>query len=855
MRLRIRRAEAFAGSSNHGSRISLARLLICLAWTASFGSIPAVSAADSVATCLSQEGEISEGTGFRFLERQLEGQPVANQLRGRDSRWQLQVVGQLPSGKSFDATHRLTYQVQPATVARVDAIGVIEPLANGTATVEALWKGAVVASAPLEVVGFDSLQPIDFGQQVVPLFTKFGCNGGGCHGKLSGQNGFKLSLLGFDAGEDYEHLVKEGRGRRLFPSAPDRSLLLMKAVNASPHGGGQRMDVDSHEYRLMRRWIEQAMPRGSANPPQLVAIEVYPNALKMLRKGSQQLSVLARYSDGMIEDITQTAQYDSNNLDMAEVDPKGRVRTHELAGDVAIMARYQGKVGVFRASIPLSDQPPSYPEATSPIDLAVFAKLKSLGIPAAAPCDDSTFLRRVTLDIAGRLPTVAETQAFLADSDSQKRSRWIDQLLASGDYADYFASKWSAILRNRRAGVETQFGSYAFHEWIRQSLYENIPYDRWVRQLMTASGAVEANPAVVWWREVNNTESRVEDAAQLFLGQRIQCARCHHHPFEKWSQDDYYQLSAFFSTVERKEGRLPQEPMFVSRVGKAEARHPKTGKPLNAAGLEATAIDLDPTIDPRTALADWMVAPSNPFFAKSLANRYWKHFFGRGLVDPEDDMRATNPPTNPELLDALAQGLVDSGYDLKQLVRSICNSQVYQFSAQAEGEVLKDTTSHARFYPRRMTAEVLLDAIDVVCQTRTGFDGMPAGTRAVSLPDTQFNSYFLTVFGRPESSTACECERAQGANLAQSLHLLNSKDIQAKLSADQGLAAVMAADTTRSNDQKINELYLRAFSRQPNPQEIETALNYLEKKKDKPKEALEDLIWAILNSKEFLFNH
>jgi demethoxyubiquinone hydroxylase (CLK1/Coq7/Cat5 family) len=729
---------------------------------------------------------------------------------------------------------------------------------------------------------------VNFPNQIVPIFTKFGCNGGGCHGKIAGQNGFRLSLLGFEPREDYEHLVRETRGRRLFPASPDSSLLLQKSIGSVPHGGGQRMELNSHEYRVLRRWIAQAMPYGNENDRKVTSIIVTPSVRQMVRNSEQQLSVTATYSDGSTEDITRTAQYESNNLDMAEVTQAGLVKVRDLAGEVSIMARYQGQVTVFRASIPLGTSVTDFPVARGPIDQAVFAKLQSLGIPPSSLCDDATFLRRATLDIAGRLPTIAEVESFQREAAAtndpdtvsatqKRREALVDRLLQSGEYADYFASKWSAILRNQHVNEETRYGAYAFHDWIRQSMFENKPIDRFVRELLTASGDVETNPAVVWLRQVNNTESRIEDAAQLFLGQRLQCARCHHHPYEKWGQGDYYQMAAFFSTVERKDGTSASEPRFIVRVAKASAQNPKSGQAMAPAGLDAQHREMNNYDDPRTALADWMTAPNNPFFAKSIANRYWKHFLGRGLVEPEDDMRVTNPPSNPELLDALAQQLVQSGFDARSLVRAICTSSTYQLSSSANELNLRDTNCYSRYYPKRLNAEVLLDAVDDVSGSRTQFDRMPAGTRAVQLPDTSFASYFLTVFGRPDSSTACECERMTSATLAQSLHLLNSKEMQSKLGADGSYAArwsaaapnnvapteggANAAALTPAEQlraaapQRIRELYLRAFSREPSPSEATVALEYLIQKSNNVREAYEDLIWGVVNSKEFLFNH
>jgi hypothetical protein len=539
---------------------------------------------------------------------------------------------------------------------------------------------------------------------------------------------------------------------------------------------------------------------------------------------------------------------------MAETNRTGVVTTLDLTGDVAVMARYQGQVDVFRASIPLGITVDNLPPARNLIDELVFAKLQTLGIPPSAVCDDSTFLRRASVDIAGHLPTPDEVHAFLADEDPAKRDKLVDRLVESAGYADYFANKWSAVLRNKRRNDNQKRGTFAFHSWIRDSLYYNKPYNEFVGEILAASGEVGQNPPVIWYREVKDAEQQVEDAAQLFLGLRIQCARCHHHPFEKWSQDDYYGFAAFFSRVGRKNGTQPDEQRIFHNPGSASARNPKSGATLKPTGLDAEPLDLAADKDPRRSLADWMSAPSNPFFASSLVNRYWKHFFDRGLVDPEDDMRVTNPASNPELLEALAKHFIESGFDLKDLVRTIAKSTTYQLSSEPNEYNLSDKQNYSRYYPKRLTAEVLYDALNQATNTTAGFGGLPAGTRAVELPDQGVNNYFLTVFGRPQSDTACECERSQEANLAQSLHLLNSSEVQGKLSNAGGRAAELAKESDRSIPEKIAELYYWVYSRAPIDDEVAIARAHIEKTENK-QQAYEDILWALVNTKEFLFNH
>ncbi len=789
----------------------------------------------------------------------------ALELKGAEARRQLLVTGFDAAGTARDLTATVVFEESPAGVVKVGRGGLVAPLADGETRLQARAANGVTADLALKVRESQTEAPINFGNQIVPIFTKGGCNGGGCHGKSSGQNGFKLSLLGFEPGDDYEYLVKEAKGRRLFPAAPERSLLLLKGTATLPHGGGQRMTVDSDDYRLMVRWISQGMPFGKPTDPKIERIEVHPKERVMAMGGSQQLAVVAHYSDGTVHDVTHSALYEANDKNLAKTEGPGLVSVFDQPGDVGVMIRYQGKVAVFRAILPLGAPVENLPEPRNFIDTLVFAKLKKMGLPPSPPSDDATFFRRVTLDIAGRLPTPEEAKRFLESKDAAKRDAAIDALLASTDYADFFANKWGALLRNKRGDAKDKRGTYSFHDWIRDSFASNKRYDQFVREIVAASGDLSENPPVTWFRQVRDSNAQLEDTAQLFLGTRLQCAQCHHHPYEKWSQDDYYGLAAVFKQTGRKAGAQPGEEVIFHRRGKATATNKKTGKQLEAAALGASFKDLSPDEDPRAALADWMSNPENPHFAKSLANRYWKHFLNRGLVEPEDDMRETNPPTNPELLDALAKYFVESGFDLKQLIRAICQSRVYQLDSAPNQFNGVDKLCYSRYYAKRLTAETLFDAVGTLLKTESRFDGVPVGTKAVQLPDNSFNasSYFLQVFGRPEASSSCECERSQEASLAQALHLLNSKELQEKLASDQCRPALLAADPA-PDEEKLRGLYLLAFAREASAEEIQVGKAHIEKKiaaaaGDKAgaakRAAYEDIVWALLNTKEFLFNH
>jgi len=778
----------------------------------------------------------------------------AAKLIGPEARLQVVVSATMPDGRLVDWTPAAKYSSEPEGVLNIDSNGLVTPLKNGTATVTAT-AGAASAKVPVTVEHFVDPPLINFPNQITPIFTKLSCNSGGCHGKSGGQNGFRLSLLGFEPGDDYEYLVKESMGRRLFPAAPEHSLLLLKGIAAVPHGGGDKMKKDSHEYRLLVRWITQGMPYGRETDAVVTGISVFPRHRVLSPDGRQQLMVVAHYSDGTKENVTRVARYEPNDKLMAEVDEAGRVRMLGMPGEVGIMIRYQDRVAVFEATVPLGAEVKELPVAKNYVDEHVFAKLKKLGLPPSPIADDGTFLRRVSIDVTGRLPAADVARKFLADPSPDKRDKAIERLLDSEAYADYFANKWSAILRNRRDKDTYANGNFAFHQWIRSSLDQNVPYDRFVREILTASGEISDHPAVAWYRQVTKDFEQVEDVAQLFLGVRIQCARCHHHPFEKWSRKDYYGLAAFFSRVGRKEGLSPDEQRIFHQRGAAGSKDPKTGAALKPTGLGSDPMDLSPDEDPRLALADWLTKPGNPFFARTLVNRYWKHFFGRGIVDPEDDMRDTNPASNKELLDALEKKFVESGYDLKELVRTICRSTTYQLSSLPNGKNATDRQSFSRYYPRRLPAEVLLDAIDQMNGSVTAFTGMPSGSRAVQIPDHGgVQSYFLTVFGKPGGASACECERSVDASLAQSLHLLNSPDIHGKMSS--GVAKELSGDMKRTDVDKVQELYLRAFGRPASEHEMKYATSHIAKfeAKDRPA-AFEDVVWALINTKEFLFNH
>lgn len=846
------------GFTRRRHRFALVAATTVLAGAAAIAARPA-GAADAPPRPESISLETGRPAGEAITLRGAAGEAIT--LRGAAATQQLVVTGS-SSGREFDVTRAVAFTAEPAGVVAVDPQGMVTARGDGTATVTATLAGEppLKATASFVVQGVAGGPDIDFANRVVPILTKHHCNGGGCHGAANGQNSFWLSLMGFEPEEDYEHLVKEARARRLSFAAPDESLLLQKGTARLPHGGGPRLDPASDDYQVLRAWIAAGAPPPDQAAPRLESLEVYPAWRLMLPKSEQQLLVTAVYADGSRKDVTATAVYEANVPEMASVGSRGLVTTGDDPGDVAIMVRFRTEVAVARFTIPLGAPLAAFPPGRNLIDEFVFKKLELLGLPSSPLADDATFLRRMTIDVGGRLPTADEAEAFLADTSAGKRDAAIERVLASGDYADTFANKWSALLRNKlSAGMFREMGkpgNHAFHGWIRQAFQENMPYDRFVRALITASGDPSENPAVLWYRSGKDSATQVEEVAQLFLGQRIQCAKCHHHPMERWSQADYTRFTAFYSQLGRKPAlaESPTMERIAHTTGVATAKHPRTGDALTPAVLAGTPLDIDAAEDPRLHLADWMAAPDNPFVARTFVNRTWKHFFGRGLVDPEDDMRATNPASNPELLDAVTRQFIERGFDMQDLVRTICRSTTYQLSSEPNEHNAADTQNFSRYYPRRLQAEPLSDAIDALTGTKTSFQGMRTGIRALQLPWADYESEMLTVFGRPKGESVCECERVADADLSQGLHLVNSADVVGKLANAAGRAAALAKDQSASKEAKVRVLYMTAYSRPPTADEQAFVMHYLEQKAWS-QQAIEDVIWSLLNSKEFLFNH
>ena len=706
---------------------------------------------------------------------------------------------------------------------------------------------------------------IDFRNDIEPILSRHGCNSGGCHGKASGQNGFKLSLFGFDAAYDYDEIVKRARGRRVSVSAPEQSLMLVKATGKVPHGGGRRLEPESEAYKTLLAWISGGTPGSSPDAPRIVSLEMEPKLIVMHRGQTQPLKVAAVMSDGQTRDVTAETSFSSNLDVVAAVSEAGIVTAGQQSGEAAIMARYQGQVTVFSAIIPhgkpLTEIPNFQPN--NYIDKLAVEKWKKLGLLPSPVCDDATFLRRVTIDLCGRVPTSEEARAFLAGSgdprqaSADKRTKAIDRLLDSPDYPAFFALRWGSILRNSNLAGSDK-AAYAFHNWIKDNVARNRPYDEFVRGIIAAAGEWQDAPAINWyWQSRDDQLHQVTaDTAQVFLGTRLQCARCHHHPYEKWSQDDYYGLAGFFTRLGRKSFGEPP-PYFASGTVTTGERNPLTGQVPEPKYLGGDVAKFTPEEDPRHALVDWMAKPENPLFAKALVNRMWGHFLGRGLVQEVDDLRETNPPSNPELLDALAKDFVDHKFDVKHIIRTIVNSKVYQLSSEPLDANKDDRQNFARFYARRMIAEVLLDSLDQATGSKTRFSNVASTARAIDLPHENFGSYFLDTFDRPRRVTSCECERSSGGTLAQVLLLANSDEIENKIGSGEGKIAKLLKDK-KTDKEIVDELYLSALSRFPTAEEQATLLKFLEPFATKPQDrqqAIEDVLWTVLNAKEFMFTH
>ena len=778
-------------------------------------------------------------------------EPSGGVLVGQRATRQLIASATDADGSQRDLTRLLDWVSLNPEIAVVSPRGQVVPKANGTATIVARG-GSIEARTTVKVEGMEKPSPVSFRNDVIPAFSQAGCNMGACHGTPTGKGGFKLSLRGYLPDLDYTTLTREAAGRRINPLAAQTSMILTKPLGEIPHEGGLRLQRNSKTFEFLHEWIAEGA-HDDPKAPLAVKLEILPGARVLNAPAkTQQTVAIVTYADGSTRDVTPVCYYNPSNPEIADVDADGHV-TFKSRGEVAVIAHYQHLVANVRLTH-LVDVP-GFKLAQVPkdnvIDTSVFAKLNRMRIAPSEVCTDQEFIRRVFLDAIGVLPTPPEVHAFLSDPAPDKRAKLVDKLLSRPEFYDFWTLKFADILRANGRLIQSK-GTYVFTRWIKTNLEQNTPMDEFVRELLTSEGSAFKNPAANYYRISRDPENSVETTAQLFLGVRIQCAKCHNHPFERWTQDDYYGFAAFFSRVRQKKGPLPDdEVIFTAKDG--DVRQPRTGQVMKPKALGGPTYE-DPNIaDRRTKLAAWLTGPDNPFFAKSLVNRVWYHLVGRGIVEPVDDFRDSNPASNDELLDGLTSQFVKSGFDLRSLIRSILTSRTYQLSARTNELNESDSLYFSHAYTKLIPAEVLLDAISTVTGTVTSFAGLPNGARATQIPDGKMDNPFLKTFGRPARELACECERESDSNLSQALQLIGGSTVNGKLRDDGGRMAQLAK-SGKKPEEITKDLYEIALSREPNATELAAAVKHINAATDK-RQAVEDLGWVLINSKEFLFRH
>ncbi|MCA9094191.1 MAG: DUF1553 domain-containing protein [Planctomycetaceae bacterium] len=787
--------------------------------------------------------------------------PPAPVLHGGRSSLQLVVdrqVGKLQK----DVSEETTFRAMTPELLDVSERGNVTPIKTGEGIVEVVHEG-VREEVSIRIENIIENKPWSFRDDVQVVLTKTGCNMGACHGAQSGKKGFKLSLRGYDSASDYLTMTHQARGRRVMLHDPARSLLLLKATGTIAHGGGSRFETDSHEYKIVSEWIaEGAM--GPLDGDRLIeSLDVYPKQIALEPTGKQQMSVIATYSDGSQRDVTRWSIFNSTEAGVATVDENGLVKVSGL-GESAITVWYNSRVTAATISVPsaTSVSPEVYTQSprSNFIDDLILSKLERLQIPPSTTAGDSDFLRRAYLDTIGVLPTVEETKAFLEDQGTDKRQRLIESLLTRPEYVDYWSYQWSDLLLLSSNRLKPS-AVWSFYRWIRTQVEANRPWDQFAREIVTASGSTLENGATNFFVLHKDPQDLTESMSVTFLGMSIGCARCHDHPLERWTLDDYYGLANLFGRVQQKNTEVVGEAV-VYAAAQGEVKHPTKPSPAPPRPLDGTALSFDDTHDRREHLANWLTAGENPYFARAIVNRVWANYMGRGLVEPVDDLRLTNPASNPELLDALAKDLIAHQYDIKHLIRTIMSSAAYQRSS----EVLPGNAADDRFYshylPKRMSAEVLLDALSQVTGSPTKFEGFPAGWRSMQLPDSNVSSYFLSSFGRPAREFPCACERTEDPSVTQSLHLSNGDTLNKKLEGTEGKIAT-AISGKQSSEQIVEELYLAALCRFPTDEEkrqiLEVVPAYSDLATDEEKKerrgAIEDTFWSVLTSRRFLFVH
>jgi hypothetical protein len=777
--------------------------------------------------------------------------PPAISLSGAQARQRIVVQVRYAGGVTCDVTAEARCTIADQRLARFKQ-GAVVPLSDGKTELQVTYDGHTL-TVPVTVADSATQRPISFKLDVMPVFTKAGCNQGSCHGTSRGKDGFHLSLFGFDPDGDYFRLTREQIGRRVNLALPEESLIVQKGLGAVQHTGGVRFGTNSGLYQTLVAWLTVGAPNDATNIARLSGIDIFPKSAVLEGSNAvQRFIVRAHYSDGKERDVTPLAVFLSNNETAARAGDDGTV-TSGQRGEAFIQARFgEFNVGAQVIVVP-KDLPYRWPDIAphNYIDEAVFAKLKKLRLVPSPVCDDATFVRRAYLDLTGTLPTPEETRAFTEGRDDHKRSRMVDGLLCRKEFADFWVMKWAELLEIRsRENVVYPKGALLYFEWLRDQMQTNAPLDRIVQSLLTASGSTFRNPAATYYQIEPDTLKMAENTAQVFMGMRIQCAQCHNHPFDRWTLNDYYSFAAFFAQIGRKPGDDPRESVIFDRHD-GEVQHPVTHAAMRPKFLGGETPDIKGE-SRREALARWLTSPKNPYFARNVANILWAHFIGRGIIEPVDDVRISNPSSNPELLDAIAARLIGYHYDFKSLVRDICASRTYQLSTHANDANAQDDRNFSKAPIRRIRAEVLLDCISQVTATQDKFPGLPRGARAVEIADGNSGTYFLTTFGRATRATVCSCEVKIDPNLSQALHLLNGDTLQTKI--EQGGVVKKLLQQSQTPAQIIENLYLRCLSRKPTEQEA-AKLKAFFTPDAKPEQVLNDIFWSLLNAKEFVFNH
>lgn len=784
-----------------------------------------------------------------------------------ESRQQLIVEADV-AGHMEDWTRSAQWSSSNPNVAAVDQTGLVKPAGDGEALVTAKANGHT-ATVKVAVKGMSAPFAWSFKNHVIPVFTKMGCNQGACHGALAGKNGFKLTLRGYDPEVDYDTITRQSLGRRVSLADPAGSLLLRKATFAMPHGGGKRFGADSLEYRILSEWIANGAAPPKANEPDVAALEVYPAAAVLAPEASQQLVVRARYTDGRVEDVTRWVKFTSSNEGVATTSDQGLLKMTGQ-GEAAITLWYSSRVLYARVTVPFGNTVETGAYArfhpANFIDELALKKWRALRLAPSGQATDAAFLRRFYLDAAGILPTVEETEEFLADRSPDKRARLVERLMQREEFTDYWAYKWSDLLLVSSRKLRTN-NMWAFYNWIRDSVKANKPWDQFARDIFTGAGSSRENGALNYFVQHKDVIELSENVTQAFLGQRLTCARCHNHPLEKWTQKQYYQFANLFARVGLKNGDSAGEfIIYPKQTG--DVNHPRLLRPLAPTPLDGAPAALDNPADRRIAFAAWLTSPKNEYFARNIVNRVWGNFFGRGLVHPVDDVRATNPASNEELFDAVVKDFIAHGYDIRHLIRTIANSSTYQLSSEANATNQNDNVFYSKYIVKRLPGEVILDAMSQVTGVPSSFAGYPMGTRAMQLPDVRVQSQFLSSFGRPERIICDAGERSVDPSIAQALHVINGVTLNKKLSAPGG-ALAMLQKLGLSDARVMEHLILAAFGRYPTETERTTLAGALTEARSAARtqgaaagtireertQALEDMAWALLTSKEFLFNH